>query len=96
MRGDRPRLADSRGHVTWGEIADREPLMRRMEQAQRERLATWVARADRFRSNAAGIYHEAQIVAALAEVIRDEPYEDGADESYVACARLFACIVAPV
>ena len=64
------------------QVANRPPLMWRMERAQRDRLAIWTANRSDFNRNLSGIKHEAEIVAALAQVIQDPSFLDADSESY--------------
>ncbi|MEX2141864.1 MAG: cytochrome c [Pirellulales bacterium] len=69
------------------QVANRPPLMWRLERAQRDRLAVWTANRADFNRNLGGIKHEAEMVAALAQVIQHPSYIDAEDESYLKYAR---------
>jgi hypothetical protein len=69
------------------QVANRPPLMWRLDRAQRERLAPWTANRAEFTRNLAAIKHEAEVVAALARVIQDPSYTDAEDDAYRAYAR---------
>jgi hypothetical protein len=69
------------------QVANRPPLMWRLERAQRDRLAVWTANRADFGRNLGGIKHEAEMVAALAQVIQDASFPDAEDETYIAYAR---------
>jgi hypothetical protein len=69
------------------QVANRPPLMWRMDRAQRERLSVWTANRADFTRNLAAIKHEAEMVAALAHVIQDASYTDADDETYRAFAQ---------
>lgn len=73
--------------AAWDKVAYRPPLMRRLKIAQEERLNGWTASAGEFKKRADQILHEAQIVAALAEVITRDGYEFADDDGYVAFCR---------
>jgi cytochrome c556 len=64
------------------QVANRPPLMWRMERAQRDRLAVWTANRADFTRNLSGIKHEAEMVAALSQVIQDPSFLDADSESY--------------
>ena len=83
IRGGRPSTptaATDSGRTT---VSDRPPLMRRMELAQQERLSKWLANENLFSVHAEDVSHEAQILAALAEVITREGYEYADDDTFV-------------
>ena len=76
---------DARGKPAesgWSQVADRAPLMKRLEQAYEQGLAPWSANAGEFNRRLDRVAHEAQLVAALAAVIQREGYEFADDESY--------------
>lgn len=72
----------------WEKIADRSPLMQRLEAAQDKKLAKWTSSADTFSEEIEGVMREAEIVAAIAEVLTREGMEDGDDETYAGFANL--------
>lgn len=87
IRGGRPDVPKPPPDQSWGDLADRSPVMRRMEQAQQERLPPLVSSSRTFAGGAEDALHEAQVLAALAEVITREGFEDADDEDYAALAR---------
>lgn len=66
----------------WQSVADRPPLMARMEVGLRERISPWVAQQAEFETQQRRLLHEAQLLAVLARVIQDESYEFADDELY--------------
>ncbi len=68
--------------ASWPRIADRAPLMKRLEVALDERLSPGVADSNAFAAAADEMAHEAQMIAALAAVIAREGYEFADDETY--------------
>lgn len=72
----------------WTRIADRSPLMQRLEAAQEKKLAKWTANADSFSDEIEGVMHEAEMIAAIAETLTREGMEDGDDETYAGFANL--------
>ena len=74
------RTADE--EFQWPAVANRPPLMKRMEKSLRERLGPWTAGAGEFRKNRDAIVREAEILAILARVIRAEGYEYADDAAY--------------
>src|SRR5690606_4445538 len=65
----------------------RPPLMVRFEEAFDKRINPWLSNKDAFTENAEKIYHEAQILAALSEVIQREGFEYWDDETYLEFAQ---------
>jgi hypothetical protein len=72
----------------WTKIADRGPLMQRLEAAQEKKLAKWTANGDAFAEEIEGVLREAEIIAAIATALTREGMEDGDDESYAGFANL--------
>ncbi|MCA9120267.1 MAG: cytochrome c [Planctomycetaceae bacterium] len=72
----------------WEQIADRSPLMQRLEAAQEKKLAKWTSSADAFSEEIEGVMREAEIIAAISEVLTREGMEDGDDETYAGFANL--------
>lgn len=87
IRGGRPDTPTPSSEAGWTTVADRPPLMRRMELAQQKRLSQWIANEGLFGNQTEEISHEAQLLAALAEVITREGYEYADDDTFVEYAR---------
>lgn len=81
IRGEAPGTTAS-GEVSWPQIADRPPLMKRLEEAVDGRLGPWTADAAAFSRHREQVAHEAQLVAALANVIGQAGYESADDATY--------------
>jgi len=69
--------------VTWEKVSDRPPLMQRFELAEQERLSPWTASKEAFIRQRDQIQHEAEIVAALAQVIQQDGFEYADDDDYL-------------
>jgi hypothetical protein len=69
--------------VLWSDVAARRPLMARLKQAHEERLRPWTANQGEFERHLVEIRHEAEVLAALSEVIKHEEYEFYDDDVYV-------------
>jgi hypothetical protein len=82
VRGNPPSMPTAAPDPNWAQVADRAPLMKRLEQAQQQGLTPWTANAGEFKRHAEKLSHEAQLVAALAEVIGRDGYESSDDETY--------------
>jgi hypothetical protein len=88
VRGETlPSTGNPETKTPWAKVANRPPLMNRLELAQQNRIAIWTANAGDFGKNLEAIYREAQIVAVLAEVIQREGYDFTDDNSYKSFAR---------
>jgi hypothetical protein len=72
----------------WEKIADRTPLMQRLKAAAEENLSAWTSNKEEFSNNIEEVLHEAEIVAAIAEVLTREGMEDGDDEDYAGFTKL--------
>lgn len=66
----------------WGDVADRSPLMQRLETAVQQRLQPFTANPGDFKAQAAVITREAELVAVIGEVLCKDGMEDGDDETY--------------
>lgn len=69
------------------EVANRPPLMWRLERAFEDRLSVWTTNAGQFNKNLNGARHEAEMVAAIARIIQHPSYTDADSESYIQYAR---------
>jgi hypothetical protein len=73
----------------WPAVTDRAPLMQRLKLAHQDRLQPWVGSAAEFKKQGDELAHEAQIVAAMMEVLKEKGMEDAADAEYTAfCNQL--------
>jgi cytochrome c556 len=87
VRGSSTPSGNPPPEASWATLADRPQLMKRLEQAQQAGLAPGTANAREFSRSASKLSHEAQLIAALAEVIQREGYEFADDEAYTEHAR---------
>lgn len=75
--------------TNWGQTCNRIPLMQRLEATQESRMREWVADKAAFKANKEKLLHEAQLVAAIGEVLGKEGMEDADAEEYKAfCLKL--------
>jgi cytochrome c556 len=58
--------------------------MERLEIAQQKRLAIWTASDTEFTQNQEKIRREAEIIAAISHVLKQDEMEDAGDEAYEA------------
>jgi hypothetical protein len=82
VSGSRPKLPKADAESDWSTIADRPPLMQRLNVAHQDRLTKWLANERQFKQNSDDVRHEAQIVATIADVIGREGFEYADDEEY--------------
>jgi hypothetical protein len=87
ISGSRPSLPKANAATEWGQVADRPPLMQRLEAGHQKRLTKWLANQREFEKNAENVRHEAQIVAAIADVIGREGFDYWDEEEYARHAR---------
>ena len=88
VRGDSlPAKAGAEPKANWPKIANRPPLMHRLDLAQGGRLAPWTANAADFSKHLDGILHEAEVVAMVAEVIQRDGFDFTDDKSYLGFAH---------
>ncbi len=87
VRGEQPQVERGEGKTKWEKVAGRPPLMQRLEKAQQQGVAVWTADQGEFKKNAEKLEREAEILAAIAEVIQREGFEFSDDETYVGYAK---------
>ncbi len=87
VRGGASDPASAPADADWNKVADRAPLMKRLEESQQQGLAVWTANSSEFARRSDKLVHEAEMVAALAEVILQNGYEFADDETYRQYAR---------
>jgi hypothetical protein len=87
LRGSRPDFEMSSPRKDWSAVVGRPPLMQRLEIALQERLLPLTADAARFKDQGPTLLHEAEIAAAIAEVLTRQGMADAEDEAYALLAR---------
>ena len=84
-RPDRRQSAQGirrRTKADWSQVADRPPLMQRLNIAQQDRLQKWLASKAEFTAHRDDIKHESQLAATIADIITHEGFEYWDDETY--------------
>lgn len=71
----------------WSALADRELLMKRMEQSMQERITPAMGNAKEFSKHAGDMKQEAELLAMFAEVIQREGYDYWEDEGFRGYAK---------
>ncbi|PQO40307.1 hypothetical protein C5Y96_01675 [Blastopirellula marina] len=83
VRGGSIDTREADPKATWDAIADRPPLMQRLEIAYQKRLKPMTASESEFKSNVEEILHEAEIIAAIGHAMQKEGFEYYDDADYV-------------
>jgi cytochrome c556 len=68
----------------WDSVCDRSPLMQRLEISFEQKLRAMTSSENALKSDAEAVYHEAQLVAAFAQILRQSGMEDADDDAYAA------------
>lgn len=87
IAGNRPKAKEADRKADWKKVADRPPLMQRMNISHEERLKKWLANKGEFTAHHDEVKHEAQLVAAIADIIGREGFEFADDENYTKYAH---------
>jgi hypothetical protein len=82
ISGQSFELRDAEPKAKWGELINRVPLMQRLEPARDEKIKPWTANESEFKANLDKLSHEAQIFAAIAQVLQKEGLPDADDAEY--------------
>jgi hypothetical protein len=85
--GAGPTVAGVEPKASWEKVVGRPPLMQRLEMAQQQGLAVWTANAGDFGKFQDKILAEAELIAAISEVIQRPGFEFADDETYLGFAR---------
>ena len=87
IRGGSLQLPEPSDSIQWSRVADRSALMRRLEVAEQQGIRPLVGTSRQFEESAGRLLHEAQVVAALSEIIARDDYEFSDDETFVDYAQ---------
>lgn len=82
IAGSRPKVKEAERKADWSKVADRPPLMQRMNIAHEDRLKKWLANKGEFTAHHDDVKHEAQLVATIADIIGREGFEYADDDNY--------------
>ena len=85
--GNRPKASEAERKADWAQVADRPPLMQRLNIAQQDRLQKWLASKAEFSAHRDEIKHEAQLAATIADIITHEGFEYWDDGTYAEYAQ---------
>lgn len=87
IAGNRPPSSKAETKADWSQVADRPPLMQRLNIAQQDRLKKWLASKEEFAAHRDDIKHEAQLIATIADIISQNGFEYWDDETYAQYTR---------
>jgi hypothetical protein len=88
IQGNTPAMTPKfDGEAPWNEIADRPPLMHRLEQGQSTRMNVWSKDSASLKSNTDAFIREAEIIGMIGKIIQDKSYEFADDATYVGFAK---------
>ncbi len=87
IAGSRPNVPQAERAADWGQVADRAPLMQRLNIAHEDRLTKWLANPKQFEKNRDDVRHEAQLVAVIADVVGREGFDYWDEEEYAKHVR---------
>lgn len=87
VQGGTLNAGEANPDAKWDKIADRPPLMQRLEELQQQGIAPRTANSGEFSKNADVLLREAELLAAIAEAIQQEGFEFADDDSYLEYAR---------
>jgi hypothetical protein len=85
--GSAPSVPGAEAKAVWDKVVGRSPLMQRLEMAQQQGVALMTANADDFKKNVDKVAKEAELIAAIAEVIQREGFEFADDQTYLGFAK---------
>lgn len=85
--GSAPSLGEPKPRENWENFVDRAPLMQHLEASVQTKLQPAVANAGAFKDAAESVLHEAQMVAAMSEVLKKPGMADADDDEYKAFAE---------
>jgi len=71
----------------WSAVCDRGPLMQRLDRGFEVKMSAWMSNKGEFDANLEDVLHQAEVVAALSEVLTKKGMEDAEDESYAGFAK---------
>ncbi len=82
-----PELPQIEPLTDWATVVDRNPVMRRLEFAVRERLKEPTSNENAFQADAELVLSEASLIAAMGRILGSAEMLDADDESYVQLAN---------
>lgn len=83
IRGSKPSFPKPADELEWVRLAERRPLMQRLEDAADKNIRKMAANEGEFSRSTEEIRHEAAVIAAIAQIIQKEGYEYADDDDYL-------------
>jgi len=87
MGGASLQIEAEQAEADWAAVSDRSPLMQRLDRGFEGKMSVWISSQEEFEANTEDVLHEAEITAALSEVLVKEGMEDWDDEDYAGFAK---------
>lgn len=72
--------------LVWGDVVSRSPLMERLQESV-DKVKPMLSSKDEFSANREAILHEANLLAAMSEILGRDSMEDAEEDDYVAYTR---------
>jgi cytochrome c556 len=82
LNGSKIEGPGSEPKAAWGAVADRAPLMQKLELAFQGKVLPGTSNPAAFKENKSELKQHAEIIAAVAEVLKQEGMEDAGDSDY--------------
>jgi hypothetical protein len=81
------QIKAEQNEADWSAVCDLGPLMQRLDRGFEGKMNAWMSSKEEFEANLEGVLHEAEIIAALAEVALKEGMDNWDDEEYADFAK---------
>ncbi len=89
INGEKVEFETPAEDFLWSDVCERRAMMKRLKDAQLERIKPWTANKAEFDRNKDNIRHEAEIIAVLSEIMQKPNFEFHDDDDYIAfCQQL--------
>jgi hypothetical protein len=82
LNGSKIEGQDIEPKATWPQVSDRAPLMQKLELAYQQKVLPWSSNPSAFKENKSELKQQVEIIAAVAEVLKQEGMEDTGDPDY--------------
>lgn len=82
LGGNTPAAKEAEPNANWPQVCDRSPLMQRLEESFDVKIAPLTANKDEFTKHKDALRHEAELLAAISDVLNKEGMQDADDATY--------------
>jgi hypothetical protein len=82
LNGSKIEGQNAEPKAVWPQVADRAPLMQKLELAFQGKVLPWCSNPAAFKDNQSELKRQVEIIAAVAEVLKQEGMEDAGDPDY--------------